>query len=159
MTNPKTPTPATRPPDVSSAATDLGEVQKTTGGLMTDKQIAEFRELRDEGMISAVGEYTPRAFWDALDEIERLRMAESILADDIMTRDMRIHGDEGYVDQIEWLRDKIGKMAAMIRGLNTIACAADGPLSKGGGGADFKKLARQTVEDSQEILEALETDD
>jgi hypothetical protein len=47
-----------------------------TGSLIvpiTDKQIAEWRELRDEGMVSTIGEYTPPEFWDALDEIERLR--------------------------------------------------------------------------------------
>ncbi len=35
------------------------------------EQIAEWRKLQDEGMISAVGEYTPAEFWDALaDAIE-----------------------------------------------------------------------------------------
>lgn len=36
-------------------------------------EIAELRKLRDTGMVSAVGEYTPPEFWDALDEIDRLR--------------------------------------------------------------------------------------
>ncbi len=41
--------------------------------MIDEKQIAEWRELRNEGMESAIGEYTPAEFWDALDEIERLR--------------------------------------------------------------------------------------
>ena len=44
-----------------------------TTKIITDKQITEWRKLRDEGMVSAIGEYTPPEFWDALDEIERLR--------------------------------------------------------------------------------------
>lgn len=40
---------------------------------ISDKQIAEWRALRNEGMTSAVGEYTPKEFWDVLDELERLR--------------------------------------------------------------------------------------
>lgn len=41
--------------------------------MITQKQIAEWRELKDEGMVSGVGEYTPPEFWEALDEIERLK--------------------------------------------------------------------------------------
>ena len=40
---------------------------------MNEQQIAELRALRDKGMVSAVGEYTPEEFWEALDAIERLR--------------------------------------------------------------------------------------
>jgi hypothetical protein len=40
---------------------------------MDAKKIAELRSLRGQGMISAVGEYTPDEFWDVLDEIERLQ--------------------------------------------------------------------------------------
>lgn len=41
--------------------------------MITQKQIAEWRELKDEGMVSGVGEYTPPELWEALDEIERLK--------------------------------------------------------------------------------------
>lgn len=40
---------------------------------ITEKQISEWREMRNEGMVSAIGEYTPAEFWEVLDEIERLR--------------------------------------------------------------------------------------
>ena len=40
---------------------------------ITDKEIKDFRELKGMGMTSVVGEYTPSEFWDALNEIERLR--------------------------------------------------------------------------------------
>lgn len=46
----------------------------------TDEQIdaatiAEWREKRDHGMISAIGEYTPEEFWTLLDAYERLVLA------------------------------------------------------------------------------------
>ena len=40
--------------------------------MFDDKRIAELRALRDEGLVSAVGEYAPEEFWEALDELERL---------------------------------------------------------------------------------------
>ena len=40
--------------------------------MITKEQIAEWRKLKDSGMVSGVGEYTPPEFWEALDEIERL---------------------------------------------------------------------------------------
>lgn len=43
--------------------------------MMDDKRIAELRKERNSGMVSAVGEYTPAEFWEALDEIENLRAA------------------------------------------------------------------------------------
>ena len=43
--------------------------------MITAIQIKEWRDLKSDGMTSAVGEYTPSEFWDALDEIERLRSA------------------------------------------------------------------------------------
>ena len=43
--------------------------------MMEKNQIDELRALRGQGMVSAVGEYTPDELWEALDEIERLRAA------------------------------------------------------------------------------------
>ena len=40
---------------------------------MDEKRIAELRTHRGEGMISAVGEYTPDELWEALDTVEKLR--------------------------------------------------------------------------------------
>lgn len=40
---------------------------------MDEKRIAELRAYRGEGMISAVGEYTPDELWEALDTVEKLR--------------------------------------------------------------------------------------
>lgn len=40
--------------------------------MITKQQIEEWRKLKNEGMVSGVGEYTPPEFWEALDEIERL---------------------------------------------------------------------------------------
>lgn len=40
--------------------------------VITKELIEEWRKERDNGMVSAVGEYTPPEFWAALDEIERL---------------------------------------------------------------------------------------
>lgn len=34
------------------------------------KQIAEWRTLKNQGMTSAIGEYTPSEFWELLDEYE-----------------------------------------------------------------------------------------
>lgn len=48
--------------------------------MITKQQIDEWRVQRGMGMVSAVGEYTPDEFWDALDEIERLRNALGIIA-------------------------------------------------------------------------------
>jgi hypothetical protein len=39
---------------------------------VSEEDIAAWRKLRECGMASAVGEYTPDEFWLALDEIERL---------------------------------------------------------------------------------------
>jgi hypothetical protein len=41
--------------------------------MITPEQIAEWRKLEPEGMVSAVGEYTPEEFWLALDHIEVLQ--------------------------------------------------------------------------------------
>ncbi len=49
-----------------------GRIQRSEGK-RTVLNLDELRSLRGQGMISAVGEYTPTEFWDALDEIERLR--------------------------------------------------------------------------------------
>lgn len=38
-------------------------------------EIANLRQLQGQGLSSAVGEYTPPEFWEALDTIERLRAA------------------------------------------------------------------------------------
>ncbi|MBU0808732.1 MAG: hypothetical protein KKD30_02285 [Gammaproteobacteria bacterium] len=40
--------------------------------LISADQMAEWRALRGEGMVSAVGEYTPEEFWRALDAIDAL---------------------------------------------------------------------------------------
>lgn len=45
--------------------------------MFDDKRISELRELFGQGMVSAVGEYTPDELWEALNEIERLRSALS----------------------------------------------------------------------------------
>ena len=50
--------------------------------MLDDKRISELRALRGQGMVSAVGEYTPDELWEALDEIERLRTEQR----DLMTR-------------------------------------------------------------------------
>jgi len=42
-------------------------------------------------------------------EVERLRLRASIEADKVMDRDMRIHGDEGYMDQIDRLTREVEK--------------------------------------------------
>ncbi len=39
---------------------------------ITKDQLAEWRKYRGVGYTSAIGEYTPSEFWDALDEIDRL---------------------------------------------------------------------------------------
>lgn len=39
---------------------------------ITPQEIAEWRQERDNGMTSAVGEYTPAEFWKLLDEVERM---------------------------------------------------------------------------------------
>lgn len=41
--------------------------------MINGKQINEWRALKNDGMRSAIGEYTPEEFWEALDDIERLR--------------------------------------------------------------------------------------
>lgn len=41
--------------------------------MITKEQIEKWRKLKDDGMFSGVGEYTPPEFWEALDEIERLK--------------------------------------------------------------------------------------
>lgn len=41
--------------------------------MITKEQIAEWRKLKNEGMVSCAGEYAPPEFWEALDEIERLK--------------------------------------------------------------------------------------
>lgn len=40
---------------------------------MDDKRISELRALCGQGMVSAVGEYTPDELWEALDELDLLR--------------------------------------------------------------------------------------
>jgi hypothetical protein len=40
---------------------------------ITDQQIAAWRKHQGAGMESALGEFTPPEFWEALSEIERLR--------------------------------------------------------------------------------------
>jgi hypothetical protein len=42
---------------------------------LSDEQIARWRALQGRGMVSAVGEYTPDAFWELLDAYEDLRAA------------------------------------------------------------------------------------
>jgi len=41
--------------------------------MITDAQIAEWRKLRNEGLDSSIGEYTPPEFWLVLDELDALR--------------------------------------------------------------------------------------
>jgi len=48
--------------------------------MIDEAQIRAWRLERYSGMVSAVGEYTPSEFWDALDEIERLRNALGTIA-------------------------------------------------------------------------------
>ena len=48
---------------------------------ISKEQIEEWRKELGNGMTSAVGEYTPQEFWDALDEIERLRSGYERLQD------------------------------------------------------------------------------
>lgn len=40
---------------------------------ITDAELAEWDAQRGDGMVSAVGEYTPPEFWLLLDEVRRLR--------------------------------------------------------------------------------------
>lgn len=40
--------------------------------MITKEQISEWRKLKNDGLTSAIGEYTPSEFWECLDEIERL---------------------------------------------------------------------------------------
>ena len=42
---------------------------------MDEEKISELRTLRNSGMVSAAGDYTPPELWEALDCIERLRSA------------------------------------------------------------------------------------
>ena len=70
--------------------------------MITENDIAEWNKLRGQGMESAVGEYTPAAFWDALDEIELLRAAirELVTLKEMKDREL------GYDDRIEYLNRK-----------------------------------------------------
>ncbi len=43
--------------------------------MITKAVRAEWRKEQGLGMISALGEYTPSEFWEALDEIDRLEKA------------------------------------------------------------------------------------
>jgi hypothetical protein len=47
--------------------------------LISADQMAEWRALHGEGMVSAVGEYTPEEFWLALDTIDALAAANQQL--------------------------------------------------------------------------------
>lgn len=40
---------------------------------VTDEQITKLEKFRGEGMVSAVGEYTPSEFWDILDDLKAAR--------------------------------------------------------------------------------------
>lgn len=51
--------------------------------IITDEQIKEWQELKGDGFTSAIGEYTPDEFWDALREIEDLRGALTDLVEQI----------------------------------------------------------------------------
>lgn len=44
---------------------------------ISDADIAEWEAFRGEGMVSAVGEYTPQEFWWLLDELKRYRAADN----------------------------------------------------------------------------------
>lgn len=44
--------------------------------LVTKDQIAYWREVQGEGLESAIGEYTPPEFWNALDTIEQHEKAQ-----------------------------------------------------------------------------------
>ncbi|MBX9913716.1 MAG: hypothetical protein K2Y25_07445 [Pseudomonadaceae bacterium] len=46
--------------------------------MITSEEIAEWRALQGEGMVSAIGEYTPPEFWLVLDDLdaERAKVAE-----------------------------------------------------------------------------------
>ena len=40
--------------------------------MITEKTLNEWKSYKGTGMTSALGEYTPEEFWDAIAEIERL---------------------------------------------------------------------------------------
>lgn len=44
---------------------------------ITKERIAEWRALRNEGITSAVGEYTPSEFWELLDAFEAISSASA----------------------------------------------------------------------------------
>lgn len=50
----------------------------TTENKISAAEIAEWRFLQGEGMVSAVGEYTPEEFWWLLDAYETQRKALTI---------------------------------------------------------------------------------
>jgi hypothetical protein len=76
---------------------------------ITPEQIAQWRRKRGNGMTSAVGEYTPSEFWDALDEIERLR---DELDDEQIMNDGRLEVLRATEREVALLRNLLRYLAA-----------------------------------------------
>lgn len=51
----------------------VDKVNQMTKKAIAEKDISEWESERGKGMQSALGEYTPSEFWEAVDEIKRLR--------------------------------------------------------------------------------------
>ena len=80
---------------------------------ITIDDIKEFRKLQGQGYTSAVGEYTPSAFWEALDEIERLHAKVIDLSNKAY--------DYAYTEKINVLRAENEQLKQLNRA-NVEAC-------------------------------------
>ena len=89
---------------------------------ITREEIAEWDALRGEGMVSAVGEYTPEPFWRLLDAHKRTRgMLDAILAECEQPEEAeRPHGGpcacegcKGW-DHVEAIRESVEAQIALL---------------------------------------------
>ena len=74
---------------------------------MTNQQIKLWRKQKGDGLVSAIGEYTPDEFWAALEEIEKLRNGIKKCCKEYHAITWGCDGDCGSSDIIEELEDLI----------------------------------------------------